>query len=57
MKVHHAAPLGQRTDCGRRFLGRLVRGDTITCSNGQGLIRVTSSAREITCKTCAKVQP
>jgi len=56
-KIHHAYPLATHTDCGRRFFGRLVRDDTITCSNGKGLIDVTNTASKVTCQKCIEAQP
>jgi hypothetical protein len=59
MKVHHAHPLAVRTDCGRKFDGRLVRGDTIVGKHNHSKqpIRVTNVAALITCRSCWRAQP
>lgn len=56
-KIHHAYPLAKHTDCGREFHGRLVRGDTITASNGRHIIEVTNVAHNVTCQKCIEAQP
>lgn len=56
-KCHHAYPLATHTDCGRSFIGRLERGDTITATNGRQTVHVTNAARNVTCQRCIEAQP